>query len=127
MNKKSAMGNNWFKVSLAMILLTSVVVPAYAILNPISVEAEPLKVGDKVEILTGYHEGQIGTISKVTQDTSGVTYYTLDGSFGYDEGNYKPSDVRRADPLNQFAGIRDLLAAVASIFDILTGSTNGSN
>ncbi len=105
------MGNNWFKVSLVTILLTSVVVPAYAILNPVSVEAEPLKVGDKVEILTGYHEGQIGTISKVTQDTSGVTYYTLDGAFGYDEGNYKASDVRRADPLNQFAGIRDLLAA----------------
>ncbi len=121
MNKKSAMGNNWFKVSLVMIMLTSVVVPAYAITNPVSVEAEPLKVGDKVEILTGYHEGQIGTISKVTQDTSGVTYYTLHGSFGYDEGNYKASDVKRADLTTQFAGIRDLLALVASVFDILSG------
>ena len=72
MTTRSLMRKNLFKVSLVTILLTSVVVPAYAIINPLSVEAEPLKVGDQVQILTGYHEGQRGTISKVTQDSSGL-------------------------------------------------------
>ena len=121
MNKKPLMRKNWFKVSFALILLTSVVVPAYAILNPSSDEADPLDVGDEVEILSGYHKGQINTISEVRHDSSGLTYYTLEGNFEYDEGTYKAPDVKRADPLDQFAGIRDLLTLVASVFDILTG------
>lgn len=121
MNKKPLMRENWFKVSFAMILLTSVVVPVSAILNPPNDEADPLDVGDEVEILSVYHQGQIHTISKVIHDSSGLTYYTLEGNFDYDQGTYKASDVNRADPLDQFAGIRDLLTLVASIFDILTG------
>ena len=121
MNKKPLLRKNWFKVSFALILLTSVVVPAYAILNPSSDESDPLDVGDEVEILSGYHQGQIHKISTVTHDSSGLTYYALEGNFDYDQGTYKASDVRRTDPLDQFAGIRDLLTLVASIFDILTG------